>query len=301
MKKIRIISTFFAIVTAIFFSSCENEQLDSDLLNNNNNGGEEEPAVFKVDFNSQTFVATSTQAVIGDGAILIQGLRGSNDEAVSLTAFGTTPGTYTGENAFLAYDATGAQEYQHANIDLNAETEEEAYNGSLVITSIDPVNQTISGTFSFTGYWSNSEESVAPIVFTNGFFENIPYTTQTIDPTDPEYFRATVDGELIQYSSSLAILAGDQLVLQGLIISPLNKIDLNLGDVRTPGTYAIVSSGGITAKYTEGEVEYNATGGSLVITANEGGYMTGTFSFTAEDDEGNSVQITQGAFNIDLP
>lgn len=295
MKKLRFLSAFIVLFTAIGFVSCDSEPVDPLLIDQQPQPG---PAVFQVDFSGETFVADETQAVIADGLIAIGGVMGT--EQVSIVIPGTTTGTYSGEEVLMAYHPTLDSEYQYWNVDedLNA-------TGSVTITSINTVNKTISGTFNFTGHWSNTDENLPSIAFTNGTFQNIPYTEEVTEPSEDEFITAVVNGVEKNYSVIVAAGAGDMLTFSGTILSPMSSVQFMISGGITPGTYSLSDEDFENPKaiYKDDSSEwpYASESGSLVITSNDGEYIEGTFSFDASDGEGNTVEVTEGEFRVALP
>lgn len=295
MKRFRLFSAFLMLFSAISFTACDSEPADSNLNPNNPGNGE---AVFKVDFNNETYTATSTQAAIGNGLITIGGFRGTQGESVALVIDGTTTGTYN--DALMSYDTGNNSEYAYVNFS----TEETS--GTVTITSINTENHTISGTFSFTGWWSDEDAGLAPIVFTNGVFENIPYTGDPTNPIGEDEFVATVDGSFNNYANDLILGmtgAGDNEIVSINAIHDTHKIVLHLKTNTVAGTYSLTSDMMTwpKAKYYDeitGE-DYNITQGQIIITSNNGTNMAGTFSFVVKNTGGETIHtVTAGSFNV---
>lgn len=296
MKNIKFLSALFVLFSAVTFTSCDTEPVDPVLNENNNNNG---PAVFTVDFSGETFVATGTQAVMQDGVIAISGVKGADGESVSLLVMGTTAGAYDGDDALMVYAPNADSEYQYTNVDWDTgET-----SGSVVITEIDTQNHTISGTFSFTGSWSDAEANLPTIAFTNGSFENIPYTGNTGGNPGDEYMNATIDGTDTEFSNFASLSVGDMMTISGFNMANSSNLQLVLPADITVGTYDITDNpfDGPTAVYFADEESWDAIDGSLTIISTSGGFIKGTFSFTAQDfDEVNTIEVTNGEFNIEL-
>lgn len=67
----------------------------------------------------------------------------------------------------------------------------------------------------------------------------------------------------------------------------------------TTGSHTIEDSFDLeayTANYTDGNVSIDATSGTITITSINNEYIEGTFSFTGEDQEGTTYEITEGSF-----
>lgn len=294
MKNIKFLSALFVLFSAVTFTSCDTEPVDPVLNENNNNNG---PAVFTVDFSGETFVAAGTQAVIADGMIVLSGTKASG-ESVSLAIGGTSEGAYDGEDAFMVYSPDADSEYQYIN--LNWETEEDS--GSVIITEIDTENHTISGTFSFTGWWSDSEANLPSITFTNGTFENIPYTGTIPNNPGDEYLNAVIDGTATEFSNFAVMEIGDMMNITGFSVASSSSIQLRMPANITVGTYTITDDpfAGPTALYVNDEEGASSVSGSLIITSIEDGFIEGTFEFDAETDGGTAVEVTDGEFYIEL-
>jgi len=119
MKRFGLLSALFIMLSAIGFTSCDSEPVDSELVGSNDNEGANAPAgpaVFKADFSNQTFTATETKAFKTEALISIQGMRGTNGEMFTLVIDGTTTGTYN--NALLSYEPNNLSEYTYLTLIL---------------------------------------------------------------------------------------------------------------------------------------------------------------------------------------
>src|SRR5690606_41062736 len=131
--------------------------------------------------------------------------------------------------------------YAYVNFDL-----EEGTSGSVNITSINTQNQTISGTFTFTGWWSNDVDEIDPIEFTNGVFENIPYTGDPgTNPIGEDEFVATVDDLFINYANDLVVVVagvgGDETLSLNANQRP-HEIKLFLNTHTAASSYELTSA-----------------------------------------------------------
>lgn len=69
----------------------------------------------------------------------------------------------------------------------------------------------------------------------------------------------------------------------------------------TEGEHNIVDSfetEDYNANYSEGDVTIDASSGTLDVTNISDEYIEGSFTFTGQDDEGNTYSITQGSFKV---
>lgn len=302
MKRVKIVSVLFVLLTAFSFTSCDTEPVDPVLNENNGENPGENPnnpgtGVFKADYNGSTHTALTTQAVLGDDLIQIVGMFGTNGESIAIIV-GAAPevGTYSmADDVLMAYNANA--------------TDDSYYNltneGYFEITAIDTANKTLSGKFSFKGSYGDTEPYTT-IMFTNGVFENIPYTggTGTVTPED-NVFNAKIDGVATDYADDVLgsyVESGDQ---EYIVITALGdyKITLQTNYDVEPGTYAFtgnVSAGMPLAIFTVDGVNYtNIVGGNLTVTSNDGEHITGSFNFTVKNNEGETIHtVTNGVFDV---
>lgn len=315
MKKITFLSIFTALFAAFSFVSCDNEPVDPTLLqqvNNNNgnnggggNGGNQTNAVFKVDFGGQTWIANSTEAAMLPNSIQIAGLKTTNGQTFGFALNGTTVGTYDSTSNLIAYDPnnnSNGDVYWAVN-----PTNPSVSAGTVTITNIDTVNKKISGTFSFTGYWSDlSVSNIPPISFTNGIFTNIPYTIGTSTPTD--FFSAKVDGtEFIEDQIDVTEVTGSGYPPSYSIVgSKTNNDTVGLRFSKTLGVGNYNFNGpfnqDLTATCTANGVLYNSDTGALTITEKTATRIKGTFSLVVKNPITlQTKNITQGSFDVELP
>ena len=299
MKKNKLLALLLVISGGIGLTSCETEPVDPVL--NNNNGNNQEQASFEVDFNGDTFVATNSVAVMGNGTMSIGGFKTSTGQEFGIVIDGTAEGMYGEEALLMSYTPDAGSEYTYSNMNIT----EGLSSGEVVITEIDTENHTISGTFSFTGWWGDEEANVPSIEFTNGIFENIPYTGNNPIPTE-EYFLATLDDEEIDYSNDLMVATADGGAGETITIhveGADHSISLYLSADLTAGNYVfsdeIMADVSASFEVAEG-IEYDITGGQLIITSNEDGWMEATFEFLVKDDAGETIHtVTDGSFNVE--
>lgn len=298
MKNFRLLSVIFVLFSAIQFTSCETEPVDPVLNENNNNGGNPGTgtSTFKVDFNGETHTATQVVATVGNELIQISAVLGPNGKALSILIEGAEVGTYTSDKLLMAY-APGNTEDTYNNFS------DEETSGTVKITSINKTNNTISGTFSFKGWYGDTEANLPAIEFTNGTF-TIPFTP-TGTPTEFNSFKAKVDGTLIDYSNDVIAATVEANGNEYITINTVGDYAINIqtNSNIVPGTYtfkSILDGGPVAGLETSDGTNYNITGGSLIITGNSGTVLKGTFSFEAKNSEGVTVHtVTEGTFEIE--
>lgn len=304
MKNIKFLTGIFFILAAFTFTSCDNEPidpaLDLDNFGGGNNGG---PIVFKADFSGSTWNASAAQANISNGLITIIGTRGTSGEAFAFQILGTTTGTYPANENILAYTPANS-EYGYWSLDINNGSTD---TGSITITEIDTQNNTISGTFNFTGYWSDTTvTNILPTVFTNGVFENIPFTTDGPAPSG-DTFYAKVDGvEFVEDQVDGALIT--QVTGMPNQISVVGSKDngdtvgLNIVSSLSVGTYQITGPFGeqVNGSSVINDVLYTAQSGSVTITTKTATRISGTFSMVVQNFTTSETKtISQGSFDVE--
>ncbi|MGV3459928.1 MAG: DUF6252 family protein [Flavobacterium sp.] len=302
MKKFRLLVTMWILCAAAGFIACENEPLDNNLLNdtpgggnNNNNNG---PALFKVDIDGQPFVANTTMASIGNGLTSVGGVETDTGATVTLTVQGTTTGTYNA--VVMTYSPSDGDEFGYANFNLSTGQ----ISGTVTISSINTTTHTLSGTFSFTGWYGDEDANMPPVQLTNGVFTNIPYQTGAGNP-DQDSLTATVDGTPVNYVDDIVVTytgPGQFISIGG--VGSNHTIYLIIKDDLTQGTYSILPTPGspVRAEYTNSaDEDFPATLGTLVITSKTSTRIAGTFSYSTDDPEGPEPAhtITNGTFDVE--
>lgn len=315
MSKQNIFSVLVFILSIFLLASCDNEPLDpvlvSQLSNPTNGGGTSSggttgtTGLFAVDFGGQTWVATSTEAIMYSSAIHIGGLKASNGQTFAFALNGNTVGTYDSASNLIAYDPNNnSNGYVYWAVNP---TSPSVSSGSVKITNIDIVNKTISGTFSFTGYWSDSAVSnVTPISFTNGVFTNIPYTTGTNASTDS--FYAKVDGsEFVEDQIDVTeVLASGYPDSYSIVGAKADGQNIGLRFSKTLGVGSYNFSGpfnqDLASTCVFSNLLYTSDTGTLTILEKTSTRIKGTFSLVVNNfSTSQNKSITQGAFDVELP
>lgn len=298
MNKIKLIAGLFLILTSFTFTSCDNEPIDSaiDLDDfENPTGG---PMVFKADFSGETWTGTMAQAVVSGNFISIGAAR-ADGSTFSVLVEASTTGTFPANNNIIAYTPQGS-EYGYWSINTTNESEN---TGSITITNINTVAKTVSGTFNFKGYWSDSTNtSIIPVQFTNGVFTNVPYITQA---QTGDTFFAKVGGTEFQDVNILTALidvAGQEYISVAASTASADSMTVSVKSNLTAGTYPITGNTAtdvVQAIYNVGGTNYNAASGSVTITTITADHIKGTFNYVTGGTAPAPFTVTQGAFDVD--
>jgi hypothetical protein len=198
MKAFKFLSVLLLLFATVLISSCENEPVDSALLDSINNGGGVDGggsgggtggsgtdggtsgSSFTAKIGSFNFVAQNIEAVISDSAfgaeLNITGFM-SNGRVISIQMIKPALGTFaanTGLEKLLLFqyfeDLIGINFFSSFDISSNKSI------GSFTITKYDIAAKKISGTFSFSGFDYQSSPNKRQI--TNGVINNVSFTIE---------------------------------------------------------------------------------------------------------------------------
>jgi len=318
MRKLKSLAFFTLFLSALSFTSCDGdiEPLDPALADSIGDGGGSAAGVFKVDFDGSTFVATTTQAIVNADYMAITGMKAATGQMFQITlneapVEGTTytwgSFTPTESGMALAYiPATGNVPYLGASDETGTFADYPEYidTAELTITDIDTANETITGTFKFTGVRFNAGlTAVETKVFTNGSF-NLSYGADvTPTPTGNSFF-AKLDGADFNPTNIMGVKSMGNISLIGRRGS-VENIGLTLAEDVTPGTYTLGFGGipsGMYVHSNTGSDVYGSDSGTVTITTHDvaNKKIVGTFSFVATNPLSPSANynITNGSFNI---
>lgn len=276
-------------------SSCpENADEIVDLINDL--GSCEFGSFFKVDFDNETYLATTAAAHIGDGKLTITAELAN--ESFEIILYQTLEGTYelgtTDTNgdinsATYSSDATSTDSWTSISDGIQSM-------GSITISEINYNQLTISGNFNFTGV--NNGETKA---FTNGIFINLPLTK------DNDFF-ALVDGVEMVDEQFIPYVNEDSQWVGFVVLNGNNSkvMDFTFHENTLPGSYSLSMIPNLPrAGYTENPDYYYHANGSVTIIAHNTlkGFIMGTFEFVGEFENGTpeSYTVTQGSFCINYP
>jgi hypothetical protein len=241
-------------------------------------------------------------AIVSDNFISVGGKSGG--KTVQVTVFkDDAVGTYEvkGVGAITTYTPEAIVLYETAGSGTSSSIyfdNKEAV-GSVIITEIDEVNKTVSGTFQ-SKVKSFIDGSTAEL--TTGSFSKVPYTTEVTTST----MNAKIDG--VQFNSHIVVSAkaAGTLILNGQTLGGQQIITISVPEKVSVGTFTL-GEPGFTDHYatytTNGEKNYTSVSGTLKITAHNTTtkHIEGTFSFSAElfgPVEGDAISLTEGVFSI---
>jgi hypothetical protein len=305
MKKSIFFKSLIVLFSIVSIVSCDIEPLDpaidlTALTPNNPNG----TALFSADFDGQTFLASSIQATLENGQLVIVGLRAPQGDYISILVDDASVGTFPANDNFISYQPQN-DNFGFLGINFDNPTEN---TGSIIITSINTTNNTVSGTFSFKGYWTDTVNPLSPKTFTNGIFQNIPLTGAIGSPSTDTFYAIADGTEFVENQIDVSEVSSSGFPdAISIVASKVNGESISLSiDKNTPvGTYQMTgllsTVDVVRGKYLVNGSLHGGVSGSLTITSITSTRIAGTFAFTAENISQTSThQITQGAFDVEL-
>lgn len=296
MKKIQFISLFILLFSAVTFTSCDNEVIDGEIdLNNIGDDPDPTSAFFRADFSGGTWTAQNTTVLLSANSFQLVATRGTAGEGFGFSLNGGSVGSYAANSNAVAFTPANSV-FGYAGVNP-ANTSENT--GSVTITSIDTVNQTVSGIFSYKGYWSDgSVSNILPIIFTNGVFNNLPYTT--VPPPSNDSFSTKINGTDFIDTNIVVSTISNVITIKALNAAN-QDVTIGIRDNVTPGTYPITGNIGsdvVQASYKPNGVSLQAYTGSVTVLSKTATRIRGTFSFTTSD--GPTVYtFTVGQFDVE--
>ena len=294
MRILKTTPQLILLFITTLIASCTYEPVDGSVEPDPDSGGNGESGVFKADFNGSTWTAKETEAIISGNFIQIAAIN-SKGENFGIMIEGSTAGTYAANVNIVSYSPAGT-EYGYLAINDNNPTEN---TGSVIITSINTTNKTISGTFHFKGYWSDVPNTKAPITFTNGVFKDIPYITQE---ETADVFTAKVGGAnfvAIDILTAEIGIGSDNFITIGAQDVNSNTISISIKTTLGIGSHTITNTVGANVQgyYEDINDEYTAVSGNITITSKTSDRIKGTFEFRTNG--ATPFVISQGNFDVE--
>lgn len=242
----------------------------------------------------------AVSAVVANGLVVITGVS-QDDITLVIQIESTSAGPYQLDQA-SAHVATvlDINEATPVAYTTNQGANSSVAGGTVNITSIDDATKRISGNFTMKVYRSTDDKT---LMITEGFFENLTYTTTAPNPGGSNTLTMKVDGADFTGTSVNANEAFGLIVITAADAGT-KGITLTFPNTVTAQTYVLDNANFYTAFYNNAALVYNAgAGGSLTITEHTPGTRTvkGTFFFTGEEQgtpPGPNVAITSGSFSV---
>jgi hypothetical protein len=260
---------------------------------------------FRAQINGAQWIAADT----AKGAYQLSGLTNitgisPDHKQLSITLTDTVPGTYTldqSSSSLAAYADNDSSDIYAFSTNQGSDTSQAG--GVVILTEVDRVNKTLSGTFSFKVYRDIDGHQK---VIRSGVFYKLSYVNTLPPNKNGDTMSAKISGNswIAQSISTQSI--GGQIAISGSLISGLQNIGLIMPTDITPGTYDLdlVGLNYIGLYNPTPNVALASYKGTLTILQNNTRIqrIRGNFQFQATDPLSGlgSVQtpITNGYFAV---
>lgn len=326
-NKLFLRCTLLALVVISFFA-CDNEPLEGEFVVDDGI----EAGSFIANVDGVDFSASATAGVMNDGSLIISGTdQGGNAISLAFSVVGECTYDLSSILNFGAFAFNGEPDGAFVSSGTLGGS------GNATITSFDGANQTVTGTFAFTGVRqvtdANGDTITEQIIITNGIFNTIPFeltsgNAGTVDcdeinngggggqdpvlqdPEESFFARANgIDFEDIELTSEL-IMNGSQNVLKIVATDALGaRVELLIPEQLEVGTYdmePIFNGMNLVGSYNGGQGGENLTSMKGSMTILEFGKITGkfqaAFNFLATDplgDDPSMITIDLGEVIVD--
>lgn len=257
-------------------------------------GGED--AIFQVNLDEELFSDNQVSANNNEDGLVMEATVGNKQMVVQV--FNPEVGDFQ----------LGSNEDAEALILYNLDSTDEespvftSSEGTLTITSFDTTNKTAAGTFSGTLVEAAGEE--ADISMTEGVFENLSFGVAE----SPNSATALIDGEPFEASIfSVFEVEGSETIGISFDSDLDMSIQLTLPQNIETGTFVITAPPAAYSAnifYDEGNSSLDYASlpdtGEITITSVNGNMVSGTFNFTAETGNGDTLTVTEGEFTMDV-
>ncbi len=252
-------------------------------------------ATFEVKLDNEMFSANQVAANNNEDGFVMEATVGNQQMIVQV--FNPGEGTFNLGNGADA-DALILYNVDSTNEESPVYTSTE---GTLIITSFDTTNKTATGTFNGTLVDSFGEEP--EISMTEGVFINVSFGVAE----SPNSATALIDGEPFEASIFSVFEAGGDTIGISFDSDLDVSIQLTLPQNIETGTFAITAAPAAYSAnifYEEGNstLDYASLPdtGEITITSVNGDMVSGTFNFTAETGNGDTLTVTEGEFTMDV-
>jgi hypothetical protein len=262
------------------------------------------PADFRATIDGVLWVAADsarTASLIG-GQINLAGIS-SDDKQLSITLNDTVTGVYTVNqltSSLGSYVNLDSSAFYAFTTNHGVDTTQAG--GTVTVTAIDRVNQTITGTFAFK-VWRDVDSRGKNI--TNGVFNHIPYVNNLQAAGGGDTMRATIDGSAWVAQSIQATAVAPQVAITGSLLNGDQTVSLIFPLNTIPGSYVLDISGlqYIGIYNPVATTALTSSSGTLTILQNDATNkrIRGNFQFKATDPTGQSIvtdQLTSGYFSV---
>jgi len=291
---------FFPIAAALFLLTVTSCRKETSIEGPGTRAGN-----FMATIDGSQWIAADTlkSATIVGGLINLTGISADNQE-ISITLNDTVPGTYK-----LNQQSTSVAMY--GNIDssntfaysTNQGADTTQMGGTVTVIDIDAINQTITGSFSFTVF-RNIDGKQKTI--TDGIFYKLHYTGSLPPSSSADTMTADIDGQHWAAKSILSSDLSNVLVLNGSFLNGTQSVTLLMPqNIQVGGPYPLDYTAFTYYGFYSPQISggFASTSGHLTILQNDptSKRIRGNFDFKAADPTKQSSethQLTNGFFSV---
>jgi hypothetical protein len=242
-------------------------------------------------------------ATIVGGLINLTGISADNQQ-MSITLNDTVPGTYKLSQLSASIAVYGDNDSSNLfAYSTNQGVDSTDAGGTVTVINIDPINKTITGTFSFNVFRDIDGKRRT---ITDGIFYKLPYSASLPPSSSGDTLTAAIDGKQWSAQSITGAAIGNILVINGSFLNGTQSLSLLMpSNVDAGSSYPLDYLGGTCYAVYSPTVSqgFASSSGILSILLNDvtNRRIRGTFAFTATDPNGQSsatYQVTNGFFSV---
>lgn len=286
---------FFIVAALVFlFISCQKEE-SFEI----GKGGAK--GILKMKINGTQWIAdNSAQASVIAGFINISGIS-KDKKTLVITLSDSVTGTYfLNQTSFNAAALSDSIDLNGISYTTNQGIDTSEAGGIVIISQIDRINKTISGTFRFK-IFRDIDGNQKQI--TEGAFDRLPYSANLPPANTTDTFRVKIDNvDWNGKSISSGIITGS-LFISASELNLSKTVGVSMPPSITPGTYDLNVLNGIYIGFYNPNATTYLSSDSGKLTILEHNISTkrirGNFNFIAKELVGpKSAQLTQGYFSV---
>jgi hypothetical protein len=260
---------------------------------------------FRAQINGVQWIAASATkgASLLSGLINITGISSDNKQ-LSITLTDTVIGVYTlnqTSSSYAAYADNDSSDIYAFSSNQGSDTTQAG--GQVIITGIDPVNKTLTGTFSFKVFRDIDGHQKT---ITNGVFYKLPYVSTLPAASTTDTMNCKIDGAPWVGQSISAQSVGGQLAITGSHLDGTQTVGLIMPSNITAGppyTLSVTSTNYIGLYSPTPTVALGSSSGTLTILSNNTTTqrIRGNFQFRASNPLGGTTpphDLLSGFFSV---
>ncbi|SFJ36948.1 hypothetical protein [Myroides guanonis] len=301
-KKALIVTLSFLSLGAIFFTSCEKESIQSELLDESKVG----ESIVRVQYNDTLIIRKGISGVLNGSGEFSFKLEMLGKDYMNILTLGFEEGTYPtninvakyffselGEDVF---DSEGEKIGKTGEFGSSLDISRPQYSsGYIKINRVNKLARAVNGEFKIKIFPPLMNELNLRPFEVQGEFINLRY-----DRVEAQYFDATVDGKSFVSGSAFAQIEEENLVVNSSSSVSEESIKLKFNKDLEQGVYGSVSIEGTYVSPLG--VVYNTskelTKSSLHVRKNESNVISASFTLQLKNKQGGVIEVKGGDFRL---